>query len=109
MISEHAVQLFGKSVFTACKVYQPVNIMLHRPEILPSVAFTNMRCIVIRLEIFDKVTFVIPWLHERCCGVVDVLIVLGTFVECVCNVLLTHLLGHFGNAVIVKGIFQRFG
>ena len=109
MVGEHAVQFFGKSVFTAYKVYQSVNVVLYRPEILPSVAFADVWRIVIGFEVLDKGAFVVTWLHERGGGVVDVLVVLRTFVECLGDVLLAHLLCHFGDAVIVEGIFQCLG
>ena len=108
MIGEHTVQFLGKSVFAACKVYQSVNIVLYRPEILPSVAFADVWSIVVGFETFDKVPLVITRLHERGFRVIKISIVPGTFVECVRNVLFAHLLSHFGNAVIVEGIFQGF-
>ena len=83
--------------------------MLYRPEILPSVAFADVRCIVIGFEILDKDAFVVTWLHERSGGIIDILVVLRTFVKFVSDVLITHLLCHFGNTVIIESIFQSFG
>ena len=64
MIGKHTIQLFRKPVFASYEIDQSVNIMLYRPEILPSVAFANMRSIVVCFEIFDKDAFVITRLHE---------------------------------------------
>ena len=109
MIGEHTVQFFGKSVFTSYKVDQSVNVMLNRPKVLPSVAFANVWCIVIGLEVLDKDAFVVTWLHERSSGVINILVVLRTFVKFVRNVLFAHLLRHFGNAIVIESVFQCFG
>ena len=108
-IGEHTVQFFGKSVFTSYKVDQSVNVMLNRPKVLPSVAFANVWCIVIGLEVLDKDAFVVTWLHERSSGVINILVVLRTFVKFVRNVLFAHLLRHFGNAIVIESVFQCFG
>ena len=109
MIGEHTVQFFGKPVFTSYKVDQSVYIMLYRPKVLPSVAFANVWCIVIGLEVLDKDAFVVTWLHERSSGVIYILVVLRTFVKFVRNVLFAHLLRHFGNAIVIESVFQCFG
>ena len=70
VISEHAVQFLRETFFTAGQCHEPVDVLLHGPEILPAVAFTDMRDIFIRMEIFYKVPFVISWLHERSSGIV---------------------------------------
>ena len=109
MISKHTVQLLCKAVFTSYELNQAVYVMLYGPEILPTVTFADMRSVFVGFEVFDKVSFVITRLHERSCGVVNVFVVLRAFVEFVGYLFFTHLIGHFGDAVIVKCIFQSFG
>ena len=64
MECEHAVQFLLKAFFSAYKVNQTFNVVLCRPEILPSVTFTDVRSIFICLKVGDEITFIVTWLHE---------------------------------------------
>lgn len=83
--------------------------MLHGPKVLPPVTFADMRSVFVGFEVFDKVSFIVTRLHERSGRVVNILVVMRTFVEFVRYLLLTHLVRHLSDAVIVKCIFQCFG
>ena len=69
-IGKHTIQFLGETFLASYQSDQTVQILRHGPEILPAVAFTDMRDIFIRMEIFFKVPFVISWLHERSSGIV---------------------------------------
>ena len=109
MIGKHAVQFLCKAACASCEINQTVYVMLHGPEVLPAVAFADMRSVFVGFEVFDKVSFIVTRLHERSGRVVNILVVLRTFVEFVRYLFLAHLVRHLSNAVIVKCIFQCFG
>ena len=48
-----------KDPFNRHYANQTIDILLHRPEILPTVTFANMRSIVIRTEGLNKISFII--------------------------------------------------
>ena len=108
-VREHTVKLLRKALLPAGQGYQSVNILLHRPEILPTVAFANMRRIIIRRETVYKSSPVITRLHERCLRIIYILIILRTFVEFIRYLPLTQLLGQAGYTVIIVSILQGFG
>ena len=54
VVCEHAVQLLGEPLFSSRQFNQPVNVMLHRPEILPSVAFADVRSITFRVKVRES-------------------------------------------------------
>lgn len=64
IISKHTIQFLGKTLRTSDQTNQTIDILLHRPEILPTVTFANMRSIVIRTEGLNKISFIIYRLHE---------------------------------------------
>ena len=109
MVSEHAVQLLRETLLASCQFYQALHVVLHRPEVLPAVAFANVRRVVIRAERLHEVSPAVPWLHEARLGIIDITIVLRPPVEFLGNVCPSHLLGHAGNAMVIVGILQRLG
>ena len=103
---KHTIQFLGKTVFAAHQFYQAIHIVLHRPEVLPSIAFANMRRILIGTEIRDEMSFRISRLHERRSRIIHILIILGTLEEFIGNICLTHLLRHLSYAIIIESIFK---
>ena len=108
-VCEHTVKLLRKALLPAGQGHQSVNILLHRPEILPTVAFANMRRIIIWRETVYKSSPVITRLHERCLRIIYILIILRTSVEFIRYLPLTQLLGHACYTVIIVSILQGFG
>ena len=108
IISEHTIQFLGKTLRTSDQANQTIDILLHRPEILPTVTFANMWSIVIRTEGLNKISFIITRLHKRSLGIIYILIVLRTFIEFSCNLPFTQLFCHTGNTIVIVSVFQSF-
>ena len=108
IVSKHTVQLLGKPFLTSGQNYQTVNILLHRPEVLPAVALADVRSIVVRREVPDKLSLVITGLHERTYRIVDIPVITGTLIKLVRNLLIAQLLCHTGYTIVIICIFQCF-
>ena len=106
---EHAVQFLRKAFLSAGQGYQSVDIVLYRPEILPSVAFTDVRRIVFRLEIFDELSGFVFGLHECRGRTVHVPVILRAGVKLFRYIFFPHFVCHDGNAIIVESVFQGLG
>ena len=108
IVSEHTIQFLGKTFLASNQTDQSINVLLHRPEILPAITFANMRSIIIRTEVLNEGSFVIPRLHEGCLRIIHILIIPGTLIKFICNLLFTQFLRHTGNAIIIVSVFQGF-
>ena len=106
VIRKHAVKLLAKALFSSHQTNKTIHIMLYRPEIMPCIAFTNMRRIFLGMEILDKITFIIFGLHKRSSRIVHIPVILRTGIESIRNVLPSHLGSHFSYTKIIERIFQ---
>ena len=76
---------------------------------MPAVAFTDIFRIIVGIEVGSEIAFLVTRLHKGSCRIIDIPVVLGTFIKLVGNLRLTHLLGHHGDTIIIIGVFQRLG
>ena len=67
-----------------------------------------MRSIIIRTEVLNEGSFVIPRLHEGCLRIIYILIIQRTLIKFICNLPFTQFLRHAGNAIIIVSVFQGF-
>ena len=76
MESEHAVQFLDEAFIPSGQLYQPFDVMLYRPEILPAVALADVGRIVFGIEIGDEPAFRVARLHEGSGRIVHVAVIL---------------------------------
>ena len=108
-IGKHAIQFLCKTIRTSCQTNKALYVLWNIPKILPSVTFSNMRCILLGIESINKIPFLITGLHKSGFRIIQITVVLRALAECLGNLLFTHLFGHQRNTVIIESIFEGFG
>ena len=105
-IGKHTIQLCRKLVLSACQGNQSLNVVLHRPEIMPGIAFTDVCRIFIGIEVRLEDSPVVYRLHESCSRIEYIPIILRTLEIFIRQFSLAHLLRHFSNTEVIECIFQ---
>ena len=108
-VGEHTVQFLSETFLASDQADQTVQILRYRPEILPAITFTDIFGIVVGAEVCSEVPFLVTRLHERSGRIINIPVVLSTFVEFIGDLFLAHLLCHCCNTIIIISIFQCLG
>ena len=105
-VGEHAVELLHEYLL-AHMTDEAVNVVLNAPHIVPCIALADVRSILVGAEIGLEFSLAVAWLHECGGGVILVAPVACTAVELRGDAVMSHGLGHAGDAVVIIRIFQR--